>query len=489
MGSARSLKKLISDLSRLWGIHTHNPQFKLFVSALVDHNPRNSTEEIISWLKELNSRQYFNVEEIEFSAMQQWAFNSQTQDLEHKSGKFFSITGMEVYDAQSGKRVWDQPIIDQPEIGVLGILCKEIDGVLCLLMQAKAEPGNLNTYQLSPTVQATRSNYLQVHGGRRTKYLEFFNGDKPVEVVLDQYQSEQGARFLHKRNRNILVICDQEEDIDCSDNYRWITLGQLKTLMEIDNTVNMDSRSIISMIDYAISDCPVDAKRLLLVLNEYRDMIIRSDFWIKTICSYLSKAKPDISIARNSLTWRRYYQHFGTRRKALRSVQDWDVNNRSMDHKSGKYFQVLAVRVTANNREVDFWDQPIIRQRHHGDIALLCNECEDEIGFLVHMKHEPGLYDMIEYAPTVQCIAENYDNDHLPPYYHLLKSGQAVYSAYQSEEGGRFYQECSRNQIIVMPDIRERQIGFVLLNLGHLKQMLQYQQMINVELRSLLAYF
>lgn len=489
MGSAVSLKNLISDLSRLRGSHAHSSQFKLFVSALVDHNPRNSTEEIISWLKELNSTQYFNVEKIEFSAMQQWAFNPQTQDLEHKSGKFFSITGMEVYDAQSGKRVWDQPVIDQPEIGVLGILCKEIDGVLCLLIQAKAEPGNLNTYQLSPTVQATRSNYLQVHGGRRTKFLEYFNGDIPVEVVLDQYQSEQGGRFLHKRNRNILVICDHKEDIDCGDNHRWITLGQLKTLMVRDNTVNMDSRSIISMIDYAISDCPVDAKHLLSVLDEYRDLIARSDFWIKTTCTYLTKAKPDISIARNSLTWRRYYLPFSTRRKALRSVQDWDVNDSSIDHKSGKYFQLLAVRVTANNREVNFWDQPIIRQRHHGEIALFCFESEYGTEFIVQMKHEPGLYDMIEYAPTVQCIAENYDNGHLPQYYHLLKHGQSVYSAYQSEEGGRFYQECSRNQIIVMPEIREKQVGFVTMSLGLLKQMLQYQQMLNVELRSLLAYF
>ena len=32
-------------------------------------------------------------------------------------------------------------------------------------MQAKVEPGNINSIQLSPTLQATRSNYTKAHGG------------------------------------------------------------------------------------------------------------------------------------------------------------------------------------------------------------------------------------------------------------------------------------------------------------------------------------
>ena len=35
------------------------------------------------------------------------------------------------------------------------------------------------------------------------KYLEYFQNVKPHQVLLDQLQSEQGARFLKKRNRNI----------------------------------------------------------------------------------------------------------------------------------------------------------------------------------------------------------------------------------------------------------------------------------------------
>lgn len=96
-------------------------------------------------------------------------------------------------------------------------------------MQAKIEPGNLNIVQLSPTLQATRSNYTRVHGGKSPNYLEYFNGEKEVYVLVDQLQSEQGARFLHKRNRNIIVEINEDEEISVKDGFIWVSLGQIKS--------------------------------------------------------------------------------------------------------------------------------------------------------------------------------------------------------------------------------------------------------------------
>ncbi len=482
-------KKLKKDISQLWGKHIDDIRFKLFLSALVDINPLNSTSELKDWLNELNRIQYFEVEEIEFAAMKQWAFHPDTGDLQHKSGKFFSIRGMNVLKRDQEIIAWDQPVIDQPEIGVLGILAKEIDGVLCFLMQAKAEPGNLNTYQLSPTVQATRSNYMQVHGGRKTKYIEYFNGDKDVFVVLDQYQSEQGSRFYNKRNRNILVVCDEKEEIELSENHRWLTLGQLKSLLEEDNAVNMDTRSILSMIDYSIEGFTPQADTIINVLSNYRDIITRSDIWMKTVCGYLCEDHKDISKQRNALTWKRYYHPYEKKFEHLSNINDWAVNEASIEHKGGKFFKVIAVRINANNREVDSWDQPIIKQRYHGKIMLFCKESDNGLDFLIQMKHEPGLHDMIEFAPSLQCITENYEPSLLPCYHEMNNRGRAVYSAYQSEEGGRFYKESSLNQIRIMDLPAEIESNFCYMNLSQLKQMVQYQQMLNVELRSLLAYF
>ena len=71
---------------------------------------------------------------------------------------------------------------------------------------------------------------------------------KAKQILLDQLQSEQGARFLKKRNRNIIIKID--EDIELLDNFIWLTLGQIKQLMTYNNLVNMDTRTVISGIPY-----------------------------------------------------------------------------------------------------------------------------------------------------------------------------------------------------------------------------------------------
>lgn len=479
-----------SALARLLGGYSASVEFELFFSALIDHNQFNSTEAIREWLDGLNQKQYFSVEEIPFANLKQWHWDQATGDLRHNSGKFFSIRGCRVLDSLSGQLLWDQPIIDQPEIGVLGILCKMTGGVLHLLMQAKAEPGNLNTYQLSPTVQATRSNYLQVHGGRKTRYLEYFNGQARARVICDQYQSEQGARFLGKRNRNIMVLAEDDGEIELSENHRWLTLGQLKSLMETDNTVNMDSRSIISQIDYRLPHGKFDPAGLFDLIGEYRDLVVRSDFWLQALLQTGSGGINALGGIRDGLTWKRYFCQVEKRLAPLRDLSQWQIGEREINHREGKYFQVLAVKIQANNREVEHWDQPIIRQRHEGLIGLLCARLEGIWHFLAQLKLEPGLADLVEFAPTVQCIAQNRGVEDSPPYLDLFERGAPFYAARQSEEGGRFYRECSLNRICpVDPALVPDPQGFAWLSLAQLKHLVQFQQLLNVELRSLLAYF
>lgn len=113
-----------------------------------------------------NNAVHVDIKQIEFSKMENWGFNSDRSKLVHNSGSFFSIEGINVKTNWREVNEWDQPIINQPEIGYLGIITKEINGILYFLLQAKIEPGNINNVLLSPTLQATKSNYTQVHGGK-----------------------------------------------------------------------------------------------------------------------------------------------------------------------------------------------------------------------------------------------------------------------------------------------------------------------------------
>lgn len=76
-------------------------------------------------------------------------------------------------------------------------------------------------------------------------YFDWFKEAQKYGVVLyDQIQSEQGSRFAGKRNRNIILLTSQ--DVPVFPNYKWMTLGQIKQQMKIDNLVNMDTRTVLS---------------------------------------------------------------------------------------------------------------------------------------------------------------------------------------------------------------------------------------------------
>lgn len=186
---------------------------------------------------------------VPLDALAGWRTDPATGDLRHESGRFYAVTGLEVHTPGAPVSRWCQPILDQPEVGVLGILAKEFDGVLHFLMQAKNEPGNPGGLQLSPTVQATRSNFTRVHGGSRVPYLDHFLDASRHHVLADVRQSEQGAWFYRKRNRNMVVLVT--EDLETLDGFCWLTLGQLHRLLAVDDLVNMDARTVLSCLPFA----------------------------------------------------------------------------------------------------------------------------------------------------------------------------------------------------------------------------------------------
>ena len=122
-------------------------------SSLTEGSNTISTTDAIRWIRYQNAKTIVNVDRIPLLSLVDWLFDKQG-NLCHKSGKFFSIEGLSVKTNYGNISEWQQPIINQPEIGFLGIITKEIDGVLYFLMQAKVEPGNINNVQLSPTLQA-----------------------------------------------------------------------------------------------------------------------------------------------------------------------------------------------------------------------------------------------------------------------------------------------------------------------------------------------
>ena len=458
-------------------------------SAFSDEGAFSDFANSLAWIQKHSDETHVSVQRTTFGKLREWSYDDHTGHLGHSTGKFFTVDGIHVRTNWGNTAEWEQPIINQPEIGFLGFITREIDDTLYFLVQAKIEPGNANKIQLSPTLQATRSNYLQVHKGRKPLYLEYFQNAAPHQILLDQLQSEQGARFLRKRNRNIIIKCDEE--LPVHENFLWLTLGQIKRLIHVDNLVNMDTRTVLSGIPFGrygrevidllgvlLGRKPVGTVcRQLLESTLYDEGALHTFEEIMTFLSHL-KSQFDLEV----------------RRKPLKELRHWIYDDAEIYHEERKFFKVIAVDVEIGNREVAKWCQPMIEPTQEGLCAFVAREIDGVLHFAVQAKMECGNHDVIELAPTVQCLTGNYrlaKGGALPFLEYVLNAGtdQIVYDCMQSEEGGRFFKETNRNMIVLGGDEVPLELPphFIWLTLNQLQTLLRFNNFLNIQARSLIS--
>ena len=163
--------------------------YSITKSWVTTGNELHSIKEILEWVTTRNATAAVDIHKSTLSESKFWFYDQQRGTIHNLNHSFFSIAGF--YKVLENGVVVQQPVILQQEICLLVIICQEFNGVTHFLMQAKIEPGNINKIQLSPTIQATKSNFTQKHGGARPPYLEYFERAAQYEIVVDQIQSEQ----------------------------------------------------------------------------------------------------------------------------------------------------------------------------------------------------------------------------------------------------------------------------------------------------------
>ena len=444
------------------------------------------TADVPAWIAERRTRQQCRVTQVPLSALPNWHFHPGTGDLVHSSGRFFRVQGLRGHTDYPEPAVFNQPVISQPEIGILGLLAKSFDGILYFLLQAKMEAGNVTLVQLAPTVQATRSNYTQVHGGTRPRYLEYFTERSRGRALTDQLQSEHGLFFLRKRNRNMIVVTEQ--DVPLHDDYRWLTLGQIRQLLEHDNLVNMDARTVISAIPLVakIQDAAGWGLRNDSSPDTFDEAVRASSVLtsgvhtIEEIMGWLTEIRATVEVVADPV--------------ALSSLVGWTYDGVDIRRDDAQYFSVVGVTAEANSREVPTWAQPLVKPASRGVNAFLTKRIRGALHLLVQARMEPGLWNQVELAPTIQYLPGSVtpEDQEGPRYSDLIDelNGEAIrHSSIKSDEGGRFLYYQNRNLILEAPPDDDVDVPFTYrwMTLGQLNTLMRYGSYLNVEARSLLA--
>lgn len=409
-----------------------------------------------------------------------WSRDRLSGNIAHETGRFFSVIGIHCRHRVDRVEIeWDQPIIEQPETGILGILAKQINGVLHFCLQAKVEPGNIGAIQLSPTVQATYSNYTGVHGGTTPLFLEHFISPPADRIIFAKMQSEDGGRFLYKSNRNMIVDAGDAFPAELPDGFIWLTLRQIACLFEQQNLVNACARSILSSLVFAAwpafaATAPEAPDRTQLHAHGRKG--------IRTTLQWLDD--------------RRSANHMQTRRIGLNELQEWGVDGKGFfSHREKRFFRIVGLNVTSGSREVRNWCQPIIENPAPGVIGLLLRNGCNGTELLMQAKTEAGNRNTVQLGPTVQFTQGNYEGSRklLKPflYEEFLDTGpfHQIHQSHQSEEGARFYREYHVHRILILPDGFDLSIpsDYRWLPLEHVLFLLHLGEQVNSCARSILS--
>jgi oxidase EvaA len=115
-------------------------------------------------------------------------------------------------------------------------------------MQAKVEVGNRDVVELAPTVQCITGSYDDHEREYQVQYLDLLLSASPNEIRYDVILSEEGGRFYKNQNRHLIIQVADDCPIVETERYRWMTLSQIMRYMEFNNLINIEARSLISLL-------------------------------------------------------------------------------------------------------------------------------------------------------------------------------------------------------------------------------------------------
>ena len=415
-----------------------------------------SMEYLLDWIRRENENTFVRIRKIDFSECAGWVFD---ENIHRPDNAFFSIRGI-----RGGGT--EQPILIQDEIGFLGIIAREIEGELFFLMQAKIEPGNVNCVQISPTIQATKSNFTRKHGGREPAFLREFT--EPKRILVDQLQSEQSSRFLKKRNRNMIVLTDR--DVEETDKFKWISLSQLKELMRYDNLVNMDTRTVISCLPLRFMD------------RHFSDPAFEASVRYPDVMG-------EITTLYHAINDFKMFDESSCAVCDLKDLTEWEFRKDEIVARYDAPFKVCFCDITIEGREVKHWCQPLFEATSVATFGLICCKDRGVYKFLVRGKSEIGCFDKMELGPTVQIDSKNHVSNAVEEtFFRLYREKERVMNDVMlSEEGGRFYHEQNQNIILKVEEPFPVPDGYFWVTFGTLNLLTQVNNCPNIQLRNLLS--
>ena len=141
---------------------------------------------------------------------------------------------------------WTQPLF-KANTNALFVLFTTIDaGIRKFLISICPEIGCFDKIEYAPSIQLSDANKISQKNILHQIFLKHIKSKE--RVFIDVMLSEEGGRFYHEQNRNVIIEVNKNE-IMPNENSLWIDVNSLNLLMLNNNILNIQLRNLISLYD------------------------------------------------------------------------------------------------------------------------------------------------------------------------------------------------------------------------------------------------
>jgi len=199
-------------------------------------------------------------------------------------------------------------------------------------------------------------------------------------------------------------------------SFYWVSLDELKLMINKKNLLNMDTLSVISThIRLNNVDKPLNS------IKSFNSWFKKNDnkFFLK------NKIVP------------------------LSNLEDWKYNSNKLRHKNNNHFSIIGIKVKTNKREVNNWCQPILKGKNLALTGFIVKKFNDTNHYLCRYIIKPGLKkSVLTCTVNTSNIKNFYSDKNLPMVQKKLIKEFFLNRKYNkfklfdnimSDEGGRFY--------------------------------------------------
>lgn len=115
------------------------------------------------------------------------------------------------------------------------------------LIKLQPEIGTLDHVEYGPTIQWEATKRGKPSDVVENLYVQQLSLNQGIQrqVML----SEEGGRFYHEQNLNVIMAVDDDAIPNLPDDYLWVNYSTLNYVMQVNNVLNIQLRNLISMID------------------------------------------------------------------------------------------------------------------------------------------------------------------------------------------------------------------------------------------------